>query len=156
MADQSDPTYPAARTRRQFLQRAGAAGLAGMAVPLLGPAAGAAARTAARPARGTAAATPIKHIIVCCQENHSFDHYFGSYTGLPKGFGTPPGFTQPNGHGGTVKPFHFTSLTENGGDPNHDWDAIHSEWDHGKMDGFHTTNGKVAMGYYKSSDLPYY
>ena len=156
MADRSAPTSPAARTRRQFLQRAGAAGLAGMAVPLLGPAAGAAARTAARPARGTAAATPIKHIIVCCQENHSFDHYFGSYSGLPKGFGTPPGFTQPNGHGGTVKPFHFTSLTENGGDPNHDWDAIHSEWDHGKMDGFYTTNGKTAMGYYKSSDLPYY
>jgi phospholipase C len=82
--------------------------------------------------------------------------YFGSYTGLPMGFGTPPGFTPPNGRGGTVKPFHFTSLTENGGDPNHDWDAIHSEWDHGKMDGFYTINGKVAMGYYKSSDLPYY
>jgi phospholipase C len=157
MADQSEPAHPASRTRRQFLQRAGAAGLAGMAVPLLGTAAAsAAARTAARPVRRTVAATPIKHIIVCCQENHSFDHYFGSYPGLPAGFGTPPGFTQPNGQGGTVKPFHFTSLTDNGGDPNHDWDAIHSEWDNGKMDGFYTTNGKTAMGYYKSPDLPYY
>jgi phospholipase C len=64
--------------------------------------------------------------------------------------------SQPNGQGGTVKPFHFTSLTDNGGDPNHDWDAIHSEWDNGKMDGFYTTNGKTAMGYYKSPDLPYY
>jgi phospholipase C len=24
------------------------------------------------------------------------------------------------------------------------------------MDGFYTTNGKTAIGYYKSSDLPYY
>jgi phospholipase C len=64
--------------------------------------------------------------------------------------------TPRHGHGGTVKPFHFTSLTENGGDPNHDWDAIHSEWDHGRMAGFYTTDGKTAMGYYKSSDLPYY
>lgn len=100
MADQSDQAYPASRTRRQFLRRAGAAGLAGMAVPLLGTAATSAAARTARPSRGTAAATPIKHIIVCCQENHSFDHYFGAYPGLPTGFGTPPGFTQPNGHGG--------------------------------------------------------
>ena len=57
--------------------------------------------------------------------------------------------------GGKVKPFHFTSLTENGGDPNHDWDSIHREWDNGKMDGFYTTNGKIAMGYYQQSDLPY-
>ena len=75
-----------------------------------------------------------------------FEHYFGSCPGLPAGFGTPPGLTQPNGQGGTVKPFQFTSLTDNGGDPNHDWDAIHSEWDNGKMDGFYTTNGKTAMG----------
>ncbi len=54
-----------------------------------------------------------------------------------------------------VKQFHFTSLTDNGGDPNHDWDAIHSEWDNGKLDGFYTTNGMTAMGYYKSPDLPY-
>jgi phospholipase C len=117
-----------------------------MAAPLLGSAgAGAATRT-----------SPIKHVIVCCQENHSFDHYFGSYSGLPAGYGIPPGFTQPNGHGGTVKPFHFTSLTENGGDPYHNWTDTHNEWDHGKMDGFYTNDGQVAMGYYTAADLPYY
>lgn len=50
---------------------------------------------------------------------HSFDHYFGTYAGLPEGYGTPAGYTQPNGNGGTVKPYHFTSLSDNGGDPDH-------------------------------------
>ena len=155
MADRDDPTYPTSRSRRQFLQQAGAAGLAGMAVPLLGSTAASAAARTAR-SRVRKAATPIKHIIVCCQENHAFDHYFGSYSGLPKGFGIPPGYTNPNGHGGTVKPFHFTDLTDGGQDPNHDWTSTHSCWDHGKMDGFYTTNGKAALGYYNASDLPYY
>jgi phospholipase C len=155
MPNQDDPTRATRYSRRQFLRQAGAAGAAGMAVPLLGGTIASAATRAARAAH-SGASTPIKHIIVCCQENHSFDHYFGSYSGLPSGYGIPPNFTQPNGHGGTVKPFHFTTLTDDGGDPNHDWDSIHSEWDKGKMDGFYTTNGKTAMGYYTSADLPYY
>jgi phospholipase C len=100
--------------------------------------------------------SPIEHVIVCCQENHSLDSYFGSYSGLPAGYGIPPGFTQPDGQGGTVAPFHFTTLTDDGIDPYHDWDSIHAEWDNGKMDGFYTTNGQAAMGYYTSADLPYY
>jgi phospholipase C len=99
---------------------------------------------------------PIQHVIVCCQENHSFDHYFGSYATLPAGYGIPPGFTQPDGSGGLVEPFHFTTLTDGPSDPNHSWADIHSEWDQGKMDGFYTTNGINAMGYYTAADLPYY
>jgi len=156
MGDQDNPSSSTGYTRRRLLQ-AGAIGLAGAAVPALGgTAAGAATRATRLRSNRAAAATPIKHVIVCCQENHSFDHYFGSYKGLPSGYGIPAGFTQPNGHGGTVKPFHFTNLTDNGGDPYHDWDDIHNEWDHGKMDGFYTTNGEVAMGYYEAADLPYY
>jgi phospholipase C len=155
MGDQNDQAQSAGFPRRRFLVQAGAAGLAGAAVPLLGEAAASAAtRKAGSPQ--AAAATPIKHIIVCCQENHSFDHYFGTYSGLPEGYGTPAGYTQPNGNGGTVKPYHFTSLSDNGGDPDHSWQAIHSEYDDGKMDGFYTTNGNLAMGYYEKSDIPYY
>jgi len=99
---------------------------------------------------------PIRHIIICCQENHSFDSYFGSYSALPAGYGIPPGFTQPDGQGGTVAPFHFTNLTTDNVDPGHNWDDIHDEWDNGAMDGFYTTNGLSAMGYYLAADLPYY
>lgn len=155
MGNPDDSTRSTRYSRRQFLQQAGAAGLAGMAAGWLGGTAAGAATRPARVARGSAS-TPIRHIIVCCQENHSFDHYFGSYSGLPAGYGTPPNFTQPNGHGGTVKPYHFTSLNDGGGDPFHDWVSTHGEWDNGKMDGFYTTDGKTALGYYTSADLPYY
>jgi hypothetical protein len=105
---------------------------------------------------GPGRSIPIQHVIVCCQENHSFDHYFGSYAGVPAGYGIPPGFTQPDGSGGLVEPFHFTTLTDGPSDPYHSWADIHSEWDQGKMDGFYTTNGINALGYYEASDLPYY
>jgi len=157
MAEQDESSSTAGYSRRRILQ-AGAVGLAGAAVPALGSAAaGAATRTRALSGSRPAAATPIKHIIVCCQENHSFDHYFGTYAKLPAGYGIPNNYTQPDGNGGTVRPYHFTDLTSDGGDPDHSWDAIHSEWNNGKMNGFYTTNGSVAMGYYKARlDLPYY
>jgi phospholipase C len=41
-------------------------------------------------------------------------------------------------------------------DVSHSWQAMHSEWDTGKMDGVYTTDGTNAMGYYNGSDLPYY
>lgn len=156
MGDSTGSAYRAPLSRRGFLRRAGAAGLAGMAAPVLGAAGAGPSARAARSRTAAATASPIKHIIVCCQENHSFDHYFGSYPKLPAGYGIPPGFSQPNGHGGTVKPYHFTDLTDEGYDPNHDWNATHSEWNHGKMNGFYVTDGIGSLGYYEAADLPYY
>lgn len=97
--------------------------------------------------------TPIQHIIVACQENRSFDHYFGYYPNAGS-FGVPPGFTQPNGQGGTVAPYHLTSQSTK--DISHEWPTVHSEWDNGKMDGFYTADGMTAIGYYDASDLAYY
>ena len=164
MDDRGKAIRSARHSRRRFLWQIGAVGLAGAAAPVPGTAAaqaatrtaGQAARAAGTEKRGTAAATPIEHVIVCCQENHSFDHYFGSYQGLPAGYGIPRDFAQPDGNGGTVKPYRFTDLTDGGADPAHDWDVVHDQWNHGKMDGFYTTNGAAAMGYYEKADLPYY
>lgn len=150
----NQPDNPSVYPRRRFLRQVGAAGLAGVAAPMLGaPVASALAASGAKPQAGS---TPIKHIIVCCQENRSFDSYYGKYANLPSGYGIPAGWSNPNGSGGTVKPFHFTNLTGNGYDPNHSWSAIHSEWDQGKMDGFYTANGRNALGYFEAADLPYY
>src|ERR1700730_17549854 len=33
------------------------------------------------------AKTPIQHIVIIMQENHPFDNMFGTYPGLPQGFG---------------------------------------------------------------------
>jgi phospholipase C len=99
----------------------------------------------------TAGIPQIKHIILLMQENHSFDNYFGTYSGLPAGWGIPSNYTS-----GGQKPFHFTSLTDNNSDPNHSWSAIHQGYANGAMNGWYATNGINSLGYYTSTDLPYY
>jgi phospholipase C len=111
--------------------------------------------TALYPARGGAADTPIKHIIVSCQENRSFDHYFGYASQVQAaGFGPPPGYAQPDGLGGFVEPRRFTELETP--DVPHDWNSVHGQWNGGAMDGFMTHSGIWAMGYYTAEELPFY
>ena len=96
---------------------------------------------------------PINHVVIACQENRSFDHYFGNYPHAGS-FGIPNGYSQPDGNGGSVTPHHFFFPIS--GDPSHTWQSIHSEWNNGNMDGFYTTDGSDALGYYDGSDLQYY
>jgi phospholipase C len=119
---------------------AGAAGVA--AAPLVWPRA---TRSAGRP--------PIDTIVVSCQENRSFDHYYG-FAPFVGSHGVPAGYTQPDGSGGAVAPFHFTSHSTK--DISHFWSAVHGEWNGGSMDGFFTTDGIDCMGYYTGEDLPFY
>src|SRR2546428_7692994 len=67
----------------------------------------------------------IQHVIIACQENRTFDEYFGYYPKAGK-FGVPSTYSQPDGKGGIVKPHHFTSPVSE--DIDHGWYAIHSEW----------------------------
>ena len=136
-------------TRRSFLKGSVAAGAA-----LAG---GGLWATAIHPRRTLAADTPIEHILVACQENRSFDHYFG-YAPLVQaaGYGPPAGYSQPN-PGGTpdpVEPYRFTDLQTP--DVPHGWNAVHGQWDGGAMDGFMTHSGIWAMGYYTAQELPFY
>ena len=137
--------YLIRNSRRRFLQQIGGAGLSSLAAPLL-----AQRPKKALPKRG-ATISQINHVIVLCQENHSFDHYFGSYTGLPSGYGIPAGYTSSGN-----PPFHFTTLTDDGTDPNHDWDAIHTGYADGAMNGWYAAGGIDTLGYYESTDLAYY
>jgi len=113
----------------------------------------AALRTTSQPAPRPGRRPPIDTIVVDCQENRSFDHYYGFAPFVGK-HGVPHGYTQPDGAGGTVAPFHFTSLTTN--DIRHFWSAVHAEWNDGRMDGFYTADGIDCMGYYTGEDLPFY
>src|SRR5216683_1994284 len=128
--------------RRTFLKGAGALGVAGLAGPLL-----------SRVPTLASSGIPINHIVVDMQENRSFDHYFG-FAPFAGSFGVPPGYSQPDGHGGTVAPYRFTSLSTP--DIGHSWNAMHNEYDGGKMDGFYTTDGLNCMGYYTQAELPFY
>lgn len=119
----------------------GVAGLAGVA-PLAAP------RTA-----GSGRPPPIDTVVIDCQENRSFDHYYG-FAPFAGDHGVPAGYTQPDGSGGVVAPFHFTSLSTH--DIPHFWRDIHAEWNGGRMDGFFTADGIDCMGYYTGEDLPFY
>ena len=133
--------------RRTFLKGAGVLGAASLAGPAISK-----DWAFAKAPLGTPA-TPIEHILIDCQENRSFDHYFG-YAPFAGTFGPPPGYSQPDGNGGSLEPYRFTALSTP--DIGHSWNAVHGEWDAGAMDGFLTTDGINAMGYYTAQELPFY
>jgi len=126
--------------RRRFLKNAGALGLSSLAFPYV-------ARSASKPS------IPIQHIVVDMQENRSFDHYYG-FAPFAGRYGVPNNFSQPDGAGGIVKPYHFTSLSTP--DIGHSWSEMHREYNGGRMDGFYTTDGINCLGYYTAADLPFY
>jgi phospholipase C len=143
-------------SRRTFLKKSAAAGaviLGGSLLPSL--------PVSAAPRRFERGDSPIKHLIISCQENRSFDHYFGfAHQVQAKGFGPPHGYSQSDAAGVRHKPFEFTQLKTT--DPPHWWSAVHQQYDGGKMDGFFTASqdgvgdGNAAIGYYTQRELPFY
>lgn len=142
--------------RRTLLKRAGvgAAAVLGGSLYATGPA-------AARARAASAAAVPLKNVIISCQENRSFDHYFGYAPQVQAaGYGPPPGYSQPDAAGDPHYPFEFSDLTT--ADPPHSWNAVHEQWNGGAMDGFYKSSaarigdGDAAIGYYTAKELPFY
>jgi phospholipase C len=141
--------------RRSFLKGAGALGLAGLAAPLgaCGPPAPAASPSASLAPTGGPRRTPIRHVIVDVQENRSFDHYYG-FAPFVGNYGIPAGYKQPDQQGGYVTPHHLTDPSTS--DIGHSWTETHLEYNAGAMNGFYTTDGGIALGYYSAADLPFY
>lgn len=101
---------------------------------------------------------PVEHVIVIMQENHSFDNYFGHLSD-PKHYGSAvdghvPGMSNPDGKGGLIPISHSQNLCPD--DPNHAWDFMHDDWDHGANDRFVINNGSWVMTYFDETDIPYY
>ena len=132
----------------------------------------------------SASLSDVKHIVILMQENRSFDHYFGTLSGV-RGFSDPD--VQKNANGapifdqygyqpgtgpsstGYLQPFHLVNNppSENGEDTNdidHSWTGQHASWNGGKLDSFITShlttdgaaNGPVTMGYFTRSELAFY
>ena len=142
-------------TRRTFIKKSGAAGVA-----ILGGTLWASGPAAARARRGRGR-SPIKHLVVSCQENRSFDHYYGYAPQVQaRRLGPPPGYTQPDAAGVGHAPFELTALRSV--DPPHGWNDVHAQWNGGKMDGFYknaalrTGSGDNAIPYYTARELPFY
>jgi phospholipase C len=110
---------------------------------------------------GLQTSTPIQHLVMVMQENHTFDNYFGTYPGAD---GIPAGTKMPidpnNPSAGYITPWHIGNSTIT--DLSHSASTFKAQYDNGKMDAFvsalNTRNqdGKLAMGYYDDRDIPYY
>jgi phospholipase C len=144
-------------TRRRALRDLGVAGLGASALGGLLDAAAAAAPK-------TGSLKDIDHVVIFIQENRSFDHYFGTLSGV-RGFADKHGhkaFFQRDAAGRKLHPFHLTEGCLP--DITHDWGPQHVAWDGGRMDRFVLAHeaadgpavGPETMGYYKRSDVPFY
>jgi phospholipase C len=117
----------------------------------------------------------IKHVVLLMQENRSFDHYFGTLSGV-RGFDDPTAMKLPNGKpvfyqpdpenpGGYLLPFHLDTRTTSAQkipSTNHSWPVQHSAWNGGKMDNWLPAHRKVegakapyVMGYHTRADIPF-
>ncbi|MFZ0668060.1 MAG: alkaline phosphatase family protein [Acidimicrobiales bacterium] len=158
--DRKDPSLTsrlrdARLDRRRFLQ-AGAVGAAGVG---LSSRAGRLIDTALTRSSNGSSLSDIEHVVILMQENRSFDHYFGTLSGV-RGFSDKKVLTQTvNGQtypifdqfgyepgagvttSGYLQPFSLKSdpPNENGqttNDITHDWGPQHLSWDNGAMDAF--------------------
>ncbi|HEX4223520.1 MAG TPA: alkaline phosphatase family protein [Pseudonocardiaceae bacterium] len=124
---------------------------------------------------GTGSLADIEHIVLLMQENRSFDHYFGTMSGV-RGFDEASSAFRQYGYepgagvsaNGYLNPFRLNTLhgaTLNGdaiNDPAHEWGPQHRAWHDGAMDRWvseHISasgphNGPVVMGYYTREDIP--
>lgn len=113
MNDTDDDEGATSLTRRRFLS--GSAALAAMTALELMPPNLRRTLAAGVPKRGSL--RDIKHVVLLMQENRSFDHYFGTLSGV-RGFGDPDALMLANGKSvfhqpdeanplGYLLPFHF-------------------------------------------------
>lgn len=106
--------------------------------------------------------TPIKHLIVVMQQNHTFDNYFGTYpgaNGVPPDTCMPVSLSDPDSTD-CIAPFRIDDYPLE--DLNHSDTTFQYQYQDGKMNGFVEAlnrlnqDGTLAMGYYDDQAIPYY
>jgi phospholipase C len=168
-----------ALTRRKLLRNAGL-GAASLGVPAWMELA--IERAVAAPISGQPRLTDIEHVVILIQENRSFDHYFGTMSGV-RGFSDPDAHVGPTGRSvfnqidpyapdnttGYLMPWHLDGVNTAAqclDGPSNGWNTQHYAWDQGEMDLFvaanrvatapSPANGANTMGYFTRADLPFY
>ncbi|HEX7738447.1 MAG TPA: alkaline phosphatase family protein [Marmoricola sp.] len=164
-------------TRRDVIKLIAASGATAALADLSGPIL---ERAYAADPCGTGSLSDIEHFVFLMQENRSFDHYFGTMSGVrgfndtaaikaglfkQKGYNVKTKAADPNAY---VMPFRLDTTrgaTLDGeaiNDPDHNWTGQHHCWNHGKMNQWikshvateGTKNGPATMGYYTREDIP--
>ncbi|MDX3116310.1 MULTISPECIES: alkaline phosphatase family protein [Streptomyces] len=158
-------------TRRRLL--GSAAGALGAAALSLLPPSVQKAVAAGQPARGSLA--DVEHVVLLMQENRSFDHYFGTLSGV-RGFADPEALTLDTGRSvfhqpdpenprGYLLPFRLDTRTTSAQaipSTSHAWSVQHEAWNGGRMDRWlpahraaDGADGPYVMGYYTREDIPF-
>jgi phospholipase C len=164
---------PPVLTRRRLLTRTAQAASVAAASMLMPPNV---QKLMAQVPRRAGTLKDIKHVVLLMQENRSFDHYFGTLSGV-RGFGDPDAlmlstgrnvFHQPDpaGPDGYLLPFHLDTSSTNAQklpSTSHEWAVQHQAWNGGRMDqwlpahrGADGAHGPYTMGYFKREDIPFH
>ena len=106
--------------------------------------------------QGAATETPIKHVVNIMMENHSFDNIFGLYPTMNSSHpdALMASLQKPDDVLGAPRDVSLSQVP-NGTSwtANPDEGVYPADWDNGKMDGFASNSGSVAMTYFSSSQL---
>jgi phospholipase C len=111
---------------------------------------------------GTDTIPQVKHIIILMMENHSYDNRFGMLRrpgadGFRLGRDGKPLAANPYADGKIQHAFHMPTTCQLSGFPSQTWLNSHTQFDHGRNDGFvRSGSGPVAMGYWEKADQPFY
>ncbi len=153
--------------RRRFLAQSGRLGFGAL---LATPVAQAlqSAMEIAPVGRGTL--SDIQHVVILTQENRSFDHYFGTLSGV-RGFADPVAQRQVDGHDvfhqassrhpdGAILPFHLDTHRSSGfcaQAPAMNYPVDLAIWNEGRMDAWNTARDPgLGMAHLTRSDIPFY
>lgn len=117
----------------------------------------------------------VEHVVLMLQENRSFDHYFGTLSGV-RGFGDPDALQLPSGRSvfhqpdpenpdGYLLPFHLdtrVSSAQRIPSTSHSWPVQHAAWNGGRLDNWIPAHRQVnqrtapfVMGHYARADIPF-
>jgi phospholipase C len=149
--------------RRQWLVRAGKTSAAAVGLNLLPTSI---QRALAIPAaRVTGTLNDVAHVVILMQENRSFDHYFGSMSGV-RGFGDRSAPKLPSGKDvwwqsdgeREIVPFHLdthnTRAMRVPGTP-HSWSDAQNAWAEGRIHAWPRYKEFQSMGFYEADDIPF-
>ena len=121
------------------------------------------------PAGRSGSIMDVEHVVILMQENRSFDHYFGTLSGV-RGFGDPRPVTLPSGEPvwfqpldpkaperGHVLPFRLdaeATRAEVMDSLDHSWKGSHARWK--RHDAWIPAKSPLTMGHFTRADLPFY
>ena len=160
------PANSSSLSRRRFLGTAAGTAAAAGALPLLAPGM---ADALAEPA-GRGSLDEIEHVVILMQENRSFDHYYGTMSGV-RGYADRAALRLPTGldvfhqpaaartDGGYLLPFHVDTRKVDGqdlGDLDHSWVGTHYAYNGGEYNQWIAAKSQMTMGYFTETDIPFH